>query len=101
MLQPVDGRRDDAHVLGEMLQGEGFDGDSGLVGIDEDRAKEAHSFPDSFAVVIDGAVREMGEAAFAGVEPVVQREVIGGTAAMFALGGKRVVVGMHGENPPC
>jgi hypothetical protein len=38
----------------------------------------------------------MGKAAFAGIEPVVKRKVIGGGTAMFALRRERVMIRVHG-----
>jgi hypothetical protein len=68
MLKPVRSRRNDAHVLGEMLQGKGLNGNGGAVGIDNDGAEAADSVADSFAVMIQHAVREVSEGTLAGID---------------------------------
>jgi hypothetical protein len=66
--QPVGSRRDDAHILGEMLERERLDGNGNAVGIDDDWAELAHGFLNSLAVVIDRAVREVSQSGFRGVD---------------------------------
>ena len=68
VLQPVGGSRDDAHILGQMLQGQRLDRNGNAIGIDDDRAEMAHGFLNSLHMVIDRAVREVRKADLARVD---------------------------------
>jgi hypothetical protein len=61
------------------------------------RAKKADGLADPFAVVIERPVGEVSERALAGIEPVMEWEIVCGCAAMFTLRRQGMVVGMHGS----
>jgi hypothetical protein len=60
-----------------MLQGKRLDGNGGAIGIEDGRAEKANGFGDAFAMVIERAVGEVGERALAGIEPVMERKIVG------------------------
>ena len=49
VLQPVGGRRDDAHIFGQMLERERLDGNGNAVSIDDGRSEMADGFLNSLA----------------------------------------------------
>ena len=68
-----------------MLLAEFFDGHMGA-GTGRDRgAENMGRFGNAFAMVPERPMREMREGGFRGVEPAMQRKIIGDFAAMFAL----------------
>ena len=85
MFKPVGRGGDNAHILGEVLHAERLDRNGGVIGVANGGAEQADGFADTFAMMMERAVREMRERALAGIEPVMKREIVGGSAAMCAL----------------
>src|SRR6516162_5613796 len=94
-LKPVGRRWDDAHVFGEMLQRQRSDGNRAAFGIDDSGAEKMDSLGDAFAMMMDRPMCEEGERTLAGVEPVMEGQVIGNRAAVCALRCQGMMVGVY------
>jgi hypothetical protein len=81
MLKPVFHRRYPTEIVGHVLLTNGSHGDLLAVAVPYRRSKNSSAHEDTFAVMPQGAMPEVGKVRLAFIKPIMQRQVIFGLAA--------------------